>query len=45
MEALVLVLALGGLLGFFVGRWRAENRRARFDMERTWQGRRGYRDR
>jgi hypothetical protein len=44
-EVLWVMLGLGGLLGFFVGRWSAETRRARFDMDRTWQGRKGYRDR
>jgi hypothetical protein len=38
-----LMLALGGFLGFFVGRWSAETHRARSDMSRVWQGRKGYR--
>jgi hypothetical protein len=44
-EALWLMLALGALFGFFVGRWSAETRRARHDMGKVWEGRRGYRDR
>jgi hypothetical protein len=43
-EALWLMLALGVVLGFLIGRWTAENRRARFDMDKTWQSRRNYRD-
>lgn len=44
MELLILI-GIGCMFGFFIGRWRAENRRARFDMKRTWEGRRSYRDR
>jgi hypothetical protein len=44
VELLVLI-GIGCVLGFFIGRWRTENRRARVDMKRTWEGRRGYRGR
>jgi hypothetical protein len=44
-EVLWVMLGLGGLLGFFVGRWTAETRRARSDMDKVWNARRGYRDR
>jgi hypothetical protein len=37
------VLALGVFLGMFVGRWRAENGRARHDMDKTWNARKDYR--
>lgn len=43
-EVLWLMLGLGGLAGFFIGRWSAETRRARSDMDKVWKGRRGYRD-
>jgi hypothetical protein len=44
VELLVLI-GIGCVFGFFFGRWRTENRRARYDMVRTWEGRRGYRGR
>jgi hypothetical protein len=44
-EVLWVMLGLGGLLGSFVGRWSAESRRARSDMDRVWNTRRGYRGR
>jgi membrane protein YqaA with SNARE-associated domain len=41
------VLVLGGASGWFLGRsfgrWRAENRRARFDQDRIWSARKNYR--
>jgi hypothetical protein len=43
-EALWLMLALGAVLGFLIGRWSAENRRARSDMDKVWNSRRSYRD-
>lgn len=39
----LLTLAIGGAGGFYVGRWWAEDSRARSDMERTWDGRQNYR--
>jgi len=39
------MLVLGGFGGWFVGRWRAENARARFDQRKTWNGRKNYRKR
>jgi hypothetical protein len=44
-EALWLVLGIGAFAGFYLGRRSAENRRARHDMGKAWDGRRGYRDR
>jgi hypothetical protein len=44
-EALWLILVIGLVGGYFIGRWRAENRRARHDMGRVWGSRRGYRGR
>lgn len=38
-----LLLALGAIPGFWLGRRSAENRRARFDMNNTWNGRAKYR--
>jgi hypothetical protein len=35
---------LFGWLGFVTGRWSAETFRAKFDMERDWNGRKKYRD-
>jgi hypothetical protein len=35
-------LLLGGWIGYVIGRMRAENGRARFDMQRTWDGRTNY---
>jgi hypothetical protein len=43
-EAMLLILALGVFIGFSVGRWWAEQQRARSDMRRVWDTRRGYRD-
>jgi hypothetical protein len=37
-------LLIGVFLGFYLGRWRTENRRGRFDQERAWNSRKGYRD-
>jgi hypothetical protein len=37
------VLALGLFVGFLIGRWSAETFRARSDMSRVWEGRKGYR--
>ncbi|MGH3772571.1 MAG: hypothetical protein ACRDRW_14440 [Pseudonocardiaceae bacterium] len=37
------MLALMGASGWFVGRWRAENKRARFDQHRIWSARKNYR--
>lgn len=45
MTAEVLLLATGGLVGFWLGRWWAEAGRARFDMRRAWTGRKTYRKR
>ena len=38
------VLVVGVLIGMYLGRWWAEIRRARFDMDRTWASRKTYRD-
>lgn len=38
------ILVVGIVIGFFVGRWWAEFRRARFDMDRVWGSRKNYRD-
>ncbi|HEY2095555.1 MAG: hypothetical protein QOI50_2341 [Pseudonocardiales bacterium] len=43
-SGLWLILLVGVFLGFYLGRWRAENRRARFDQDRVWNGRKAYRD-
>jgi hypothetical protein len=36
---IVFMLRVGGAGGWFVGRWRAENARARFDQQKTWDAR------
>jgi hypothetical protein len=41
--ALLILLFLGGVGGFYVGRWWAEDTRAEFDMDRIWERRRNYR--
>jgi hypothetical protein len=38
------VFAIGLTLGYHLGRWRAENRRARWDQDRIWNSRQNYRD-
>jgi hypothetical protein len=38
-----LLLGAGFVPGIFVGRWWAERRRALFDMNTVWSGRRRYR--
>lgn len=39
----VLLLLIGGMVGFFVGRIRAEWGRARFDRHKVWASRKDYR--
>jgi uncharacterized membrane-anchored protein YhcB (DUF1043 family) len=43
-DAMWVVLVLGLLVGIWIGRRLAEDGRARYDMKRTWDGRRNYRD-
>jgi hypothetical protein len=43
IEGILLILAIGVLLGMKFGRWRAENLRARSDMHKVWNARKGYR--
>jgi hypothetical protein len=43
-NAMWVILAIGIVIGFSVGRWWAETRRARFDMDRVWESRKNYRD-
>lgn len=38
-----LCAGVGAFVGFYVGRWWAEVFGARFNMSKTWQGRRNYR--
>jgi hypothetical protein len=40
---MVLVLVIGMLFGFWLGRWWGEFRRARYDMRRIWETKRNYR--
>lgn len=44
MTETVWLLVVGGFVGVFVGRWWAEARRARYDMNRVWNSRKNYRD-
>lgn len=39
----MLWVGAGGIGGFFIGRWSAEFRRARFDQRQVWNGRKRYR--
>lgn len=39
----VLLLLIGGMIGFLVGRIRAEWGRARFDRHKNWVSRKDYR--
>jgi preprotein translocase subunit Sec63 len=43
-EVVVLILVIGVILGFGVGRWWGERQRARADMHKVWQSRRSYRN-
>jgi hypothetical protein len=43
-NALWLMLVIGVFIGWFLGRWTAETRRARSDMNRVWNSRKNYRD-
>lgn len=43
IQSWMLVLGAGGIGGFFVGRWSAEVRRARYDARRLWDQRKNYR--
>jgi hypothetical protein len=38
-----LLVAVGTIPGFYVGRWTAESGRARFDQKRVWDTRQNYR--
>lgn len=42
IEVLVLI-AVGIVIGFFIGRNTAERDRAKADMKKTWEGRQNYR--
>ena len=37
------LLVIGMIPGFYLGRWRAEGRRARFDQDRVWASKDAYR--
>lgn len=43
MELILVAFFLGGYVGFFVGRWRAERGRGRAEMRVAWNGRKRYR--
>jgi hypothetical protein len=43
VDAIWLILLIGVFLGFYLGRGRAENQRARHDQNRTWESRHNYR--
>lgn len=45
ITAVIGLVVVGMVLGFYLGRWHAEISRARIDMRRAWEGRRGYRRR
>lgn len=44
MSQLLIGLLIGGVPGFYLGRWRAEVGRARHDARRTWETRSSYRN-
>jgi hypothetical protein len=37
------LLIIGMIPGFYLGRWRAESRRAHFDQDRVWASQEAYR--
>lgn len=39
----IILLLLGGVGGYFVGRWTTETRRAMFDRGNVWDNRKRYR--
>lgn len=43
VDAIWLILLIGVILGFYLGRGRAENQRARHDQDRVWDARHNYR--
>ena len=43
VDTMWLILLIGVILGFYLGRGRAENQRARHDQDRVWEGRHNYR--
>jgi hypothetical protein len=45
VTAEMLLLLVGGWVGFWIGVHWAEITRARFDMRKVWHGRRNYRGR
>lgn len=42
-ETILVILALGGAGGWYLGRSWAEDNRAEYDMERIWKQRQNYR--
>jgi len=40
---MLLLIALGVFIGWYIGRMCAEDGRARFDMNNTWKNRQNYR--
>ena len=42
-SAIWVILIIGMVLGFYLGRGRTENQRARHDQARTWDSRHNYR--
>lgn len=43
METLVVLLIIGVIVSYLLGRWRAENGRARADQRNVWKNRKNYR--
>jgi hypothetical protein len=41
---LLVAMCFGSVPGYLVGQWKAETFRAKFDMKRTWENRRAYRE-
>ncbi len=43
-EMVFVVLAIGAILGFYIGRWWTERQRGRFEMQQAWERRNLYRE-
>ncbi|WP_018331612.1 hypothetical protein [Actinomycetospora chiangmaiensis] len=43
IESWMLFVLVGIVIGYFLGRWRAETGRARRDGRNAWNGRKNYR--
>lgn len=44
MDVMLIILALGVILGYYLGRSRAERLRAKSDMRKAWDSRQSHRN-